>query len=98
MRLEPGMARQLVSDRQYVRREALAAIRKFLIALLMLLPALIITSAPASAQQKPNIVIIWGDDIGQSDIRAGTAGLSEKPRIPREIRAARRSGLQSLQH
>jgi arylsulfatase len=29
----------------------------------------------ARAQQKPNIVIIWGDDIGQSDISAYSMGL-----------------------
>ena len=34
-----------------------------------------ITSAPASAQDKPNILIIWGDDIGQSNISAYTMGL-----------------------
>jgi arylsulfatase len=32
-------------------------------------------SAAAHAQQKPNIVIIWGDDIGQSDISAYSHGL-----------------------
>ena len=33
-------------------------------------------SIPAAAQQqKPNIVIIWGDDIGQSDISAYSHGL-----------------------
>ena len=32
-------------------------------------------TAPAAAQPKPNIVIIWGDDIGQSDISAYSHGL-----------------------
>jgi arylsulfatase len=37
----------------------------------------IVTSSAASAQagKKPNIVIIWGDDIGQSNISAYTMGL-----------------------
>src|SRR5258706_4092916 len=36
-----------------------------------------VTCAPAGAQQqqRPNIVIIWGDDVGQSDISAYSAGL-----------------------
>ncbi len=29
----------------------------------------------AAAQDKPNILIIWGDDIGQSNISAYTMGL-----------------------
>ena len=43
--------------------------------------------APASAQQpaKPNIVIIWGDDIGQSNISAYSRGLMgyQTPNIDR---------------
>jgi arylsulfatase A-like enzyme len=36
-----------------------------------------VSVAPAGApqQQRPNIVIIWGDDIGQSDISAYSRGL-----------------------
>ena len=41
-----------------------------------LLAATAVASAPASAQQQqPNIVIIWGDDIGQSNISAYSHGL-----------------------
>jgi arylsulfatase len=32
-------------------------------------------AAPAMAGDKPNIVVIWGDDIGQSNISAYTHGL-----------------------
>ena len=39
------------------------------VAILMLLAMLALAAGPAGAQQKPpNIVIIWGDDIGQSNI------------------------------
>ncbi|MGD8422268.1 MAG: arylsulfatase, partial [Methyloceanibacter sp.] len=38
-----------------------------------------VTAAPALAQEtgagKPNILVIWGDDIGQSNISAFTNGL-----------------------
>jgi arylsulfatase len=30
---------------------------------------------PAWAQDKPNILVIWGDDIGQSNISAYTKGV-----------------------
>jgi arylsulfatase len=41
--------------------------------------------APAWAQDKPNIVIIWGDDIGQSNVSAYTKGLMgyQTPNIDR---------------
>jgi arylsulfatase len=32
-------------------------------------------AVPAAAQDKPNILVIWGDDIGQSNISAYTMGL-----------------------
>ena len=37
--------------------------------------ALLALSFTAYAQDKPNILVIWGDDIGQSDISAYTRGL-----------------------
>jgi hypothetical protein len=44
--------------------------------------------APAWAQDKPNIVIIWGDDIGQSNVSAYTKGLMgyQTPNIDRKRR------------
>ncbi len=42
--------------------------------LLTLVGALLAISA-AHAADKPNIVIIWGDDIGQSNVSAYTRGL-----------------------
>jgi len=37
--------------------------------------ALIAIPAPAIAQDKPNILVVWGDDIGQSNISAYTMGM-----------------------
>jgi arylsulfatase A-like enzyme len=52
--------------------------------------ALTMCAAPAAAQQarKPNIVIIWGDDIGQSDVSAYSMGLMgfRTPNIDRVAR------------
>ena len=43
---------------------------------------------PAAAQDKPNILVIWGDDIGQSNISAYTRGLMgyQTPNIDRIAR------------
>ena len=35
----------------------------------------VLASAAAHAQGKPNILVIWGDDVGQSNISAYTFGL-----------------------
>ena len=49
---------------------------RFCFMLFVLVVVLGLVAGPAAAQQKkPNIVIIWGDDIGQSDISAYTFGL-----------------------
>ena len=42
---------------------------------LLALFTLILVSQSAYAQSKPNILVIWGDDIGQSNISAYTMGL-----------------------
>ncbi|MFG0334482.1 MAG: sulfatase-like hydrolase/transferase, partial [Maioricimonas sp. JB049] len=36
---------------------------------------LLLTALPAHAAEKPNILVIWGDDIGQSNISAYTFGV-----------------------
>jgi arylsulfatase A-like enzyme len=53
----------------------MGAIRKFWIAPLTLLAAVSVASAPTSAQQQPNIVVIMGDDIGMWNIGAYHRGL-----------------------
>ena len=60
----------------------------FFFASLALLAAAIWTSAPVNAQQKPNIVIIWGDDIGQSNVSAYSRGMMgyQTPNIDRVAR------------
>jgi len=37
--------------------------------------ASLILAAPAAAQDRPNILVVWGDDIGQSNISAYTMGM-----------------------
>jgi arylsulfatase len=46
------------------------------------------SSQPARAQEKPNILVIWGDDIGRSNISAYTFGMVgyETPNIDRIAR------------
>jgi hypothetical protein len=36
----------------------------------ILAPALLVLAASAVAQDKPNILVIWGDDIGQFNVSA----------------------------
>src|SRR6185312_16134737 len=66
-----------------------ASIMRFSTRLLsvMLTSVAAITCTPASAQQqqRPNIVVIWGDDIGQSNVSAYSRGLMgyQTPNIDR---------------
>ncbi len=54
---------------------------------LMLVFALVVLMLqPAAAQKKPNILIIWGDDIGWFNISAYNDGMmGYKPRISIEL-------------
>jgi arylsulfatase A-like enzyme len=49
--------------------------RACVVALLTVVGFCASAAAPVSAQQKPNILVIWGDDIGQSNISAYTRGM-----------------------
>ena len=61
--------------------------RAVLLGSLVVLAAAMTICAPANAQQprKPNIVIIWGDDIGQSNVSAYSRGMMgyQTPNIDR---------------
>jgi arylsulfatase len=56
--------------------------------LVALFAAVALMATPAAAQSKPNIVIIWGDDIGQTNISAYSHGLMgyKTPNIDRVAR------------
>jgi arylsulfatase len=62
-------------------------LKTLLLVLLTWLPFAALVGAPAGAQQqqRPNIVIIWGDDIGQSNISAYSRGMMgyQTPNIDR---------------
>ena len=50
-------------------------LQKTLIQSIAVLIVLIAAATSAAAQDKPNILVIWGDDIGQSNISAYTMGM-----------------------
>jgi spermidine/putrescine-binding protein len=56
--------------------------RRTSVALLASVVAAAVTGAPVTAQQqqRPNIVIIWGDDVGQSNVSAYSRGVWATPR------------------
>ncbi len=58
------------------------------VVVICLLASFSATTPAATAAEKPNIVIIWGDDIGQSNISAYTRGLMgyQTPNIDRVAR------------
>jgi arylsulfatase len=59
----------------------MSTIRSISLALLATLATVTITAAPASAQQqKPNILVIMGDDIGYRNISAYNRGMTETAR------------------
>ena len=62
--------------------------RRGLLGLVVLCAAVALVAMPAAAQPKPNIVIIRGDDIGQSNIGAYSHGLMgyKTPNIDRVAR------------
>ena len=49
--------------------------QKIVLFVLAVFAVLVWTVSPVAAAKKPNIVIIWGDDIGQSNISAYTKGM-----------------------
>jgi arylsulfatase len=53
--------------------------------LLLVATSLVIASSPAAAQEKPNILIIWGDDIGWFNVSAYNHGMMgyQTPNIDR---------------
>jgi arylsulfatase len=55
------------------------------ILLLAVIAAVVLVAAPAEAQDKPNILVVWGDDVGQSNISAYTRGMMgyQTPNIDR---------------
>ena len=64
----------------------MSKIRDIVLGSLALLAAATLVGAPAVAQQqKPNILVIWGDDIGWSNISAYNLGMMgyQTPNIDR---------------
>src|SRR5450830_464946 len=53
----------------------MSRIRNILLGSLAAVSVATMVSAPAAAQQQHNIVIIWGDNIGQSDVSAYSRGM-----------------------
>ena len=57
---------------------------KICFVLLTWVAVLVLVAGPASAQKKPNILVIWGDDIGMWNVGAYTHGMMGRtPNIDR---------------
>jgi len=50
--------------------EGIKASRSYLLAVLGILVGVVLIASPAVAAKKPNILVIWGDDIGWSTLGA----------------------------
>lgn len=50
--------------------EGIKAARSYLLAVLGILVGVVLIASPAVAAKKPNILVIWGDDIGWSTLGA----------------------------
>ena len=74
------------------RKETMRHTRMTLAALLAGAALLALGTAPAAAQTKPNILIIWGDDIGQFNVSAYNLGVMGY-RTPNIDRIAREGAL-----
>jgi hypothetical protein len=59
---------KLIVKERKGKENTLTCLRKFSLFGIALLAVLALIAGPAAAQRKPNILIIWGDDIGQSNI------------------------------
>ena len=59
--------------------------KKILLSLFVILVSIIAFTEPGSAKEKPNILVIWGDDVGMTNISAYSRGLMgyETPNIDR---------------
>ena len=58
-----------------VKRSRTSRLRGFLGVSMVLLAGLVFTSPALAAKDKPNILVIFGDDIGQANVSAYTMGL-----------------------
>lgn len=71
LRSPQGKASQRFTDVSFNRFEGLKQMYRYHLAALLVL----ILSGTAAAQDKPNILVIWGDDIGQFNVSAYNMGM-----------------------